>query len=96
MKAYKAEYGMLPDSAFAALGYDTVNLLANALTMAQSDNSDSIISAVLQTRSFPAVTRKIGYENGSRIPLKSVTVVKIENGVRSAAAVITPQKVPAP
>lgn len=42
MKAYKAEYGMLPDSAFAALGYDTVNLLANALTMAQSDNSDSI------------------------------------------------------
>ena len=26
------------------------------------------------------MTRKIGYENGSRIPLKSVTVVKIENG----------------
>ena len=42
------------------------------------------------------MTRKIGYENGSRIPLKSVTVVKIENGVRSAAAAITPQKVPAP
>ena len=34
--AYKAKFGVAPPNAFAPLGYDTVNLLANAIERAKS------------------------------------------------------------
>ena len=35
-KAYKAAYGTEPENAFAALGYDTVGLVADAIKRAKS------------------------------------------------------------
>jgi branched-chain amino acid transport system substrate-binding protein len=96
ISAYKAEYNRLPENAFAALGYDTVKILADALSRARPDSPESVVPALLEIRNFPAVTGDISYENNSRIPRKSVTVVIIDNGRPTLAATVTPQKAPAP
>jgi len=94
--AYKKEYNRMPENAFAALGYDAVNILADALKRAGPDNREKIIPALLEIKDFPVVTGDISYENGSRIPRKSVSIVKIGDGHPTLAAVVIPEKSPSP
>jgi branched-chain amino acid transport system substrate-binding protein len=96
INAYKAEYNRLPENAFAALGYDTIYILADALRRSSLDNPESVVQALFEIRNFPAVTGDISYEGNNRIPRKSVTVVAVNNGRLTLAAVVTPQKAPDP
>ena len=50
MKAYEAEYKTPPENAFAGLGYDTVKLLADAITRAGSADPKAIREAVAGTK----------------------------------------------
>ena len=85
-----------PDTAFAALGYDAVMLIANAIERAGSAKQKAIPEALEATDDFPAVTGSISFGPGEHIPDKDVTVVKIVGTTPTLAAVIRPQKVPAP
>jgi len=96
MAAYQAEYKAPPENAFAALGYDTVRLLADAITRAGSSDPQAIRTALAQTKDLPGVTGTITFQPGSRIPQKSVAVARVKDGKLTPAAEVMPQKVPAP
>jgi len=88
--AYEAAYGQRPENAFAALGYDMMNLLADAIERAGSDDPAAIRDALAATQGFEAVTGIISYPEGQRKPEKSVTIIQVQNGVYSFAAEVEP------
>ena len=94
--AYKKEYGHDPESAFAALGYDAIYLMADAIKRAGSASSKAIRDALAVTKGFDGVTGSVSYQPGQRIPQKTVTIVAIKNGKYTLGAQVVPAKVPAP
>ena len=90
VKAYEAEYGNPPENAFAALGYDTMNLIAAAIEKAGEASPGAIRDALAETKDFAAVTGTITYEGDSRKPTKSVTIIKVQDGVSSFVSEVTP------
>ena len=94
--AYKKEYGHDPESAFAALGYDAVYLMVNAIKKAGSTDPKAIRTALASTKGFEGVTGSVTYQPGQRIPQKTVTLVAIKNGAYTLGAQVVPAKVPAP
>ncbi len=90
VKAYEAEYGRPPENAFAALGYDAMKLIADAIQRAGSAEPTAIRDALAATKDFPAVTGTITYPEGQRKPIKAVTIIQVQKGVYSFAAEITP------
>jgi branched-chain amino acid transport system substrate-binding protein len=93
---YQAEYGAPPDSAFAALGYDAVMLVASAIEHAGSAKQKEIPEALEATDGFPGVTGLISFAPGEHIPRKDVTILKVDRGKLTLADVLQPQKVPPP
>ncbi len=93
---YRAEYGVAPETAFAALGYDAVMLVADAIERTGSAKRKLIPAALEATDRFPAVTGAISFGPGLRIPEKEVTIVKADAGQLTLAAVLQPQQVPEP
>lgn len=87
--------GSAPD-AFAALGYDTMRLLAAAITRAKSADPASVLKAMAGIDRFEGVTGVIGYASGSRIPRKSVSILRVERGQLSLARQMMPAVVPPP
>lgn len=81
VNAYNDAYGRAPENAFAALGYDAMYLIADALSRA-TDVTDpvAIRDAIAETSGLEVVTGVITYENGSHVPNKSVTINKVEGG----------------
>jgi len=94
--AYKDEYGYNPENAFAALGYDTVYLVADAIERAGSADPRDIRIAIQETEDFHGITGNISYPNGAHVPLKDVTIVAIKDGKFALGAVLPPEKVAAP
>jgi branched-chain amino acid transport system substrate-binding protein len=94
--AYKTEYGNDPENAFAALGYDTVYLLADAIKRAGGTDSAAVKAALEATKDFPGITGKITFAPGSHVPQKGVTIIDIEAGKLTLAGEVVPVKVPAP
>ena len=78
--AYQAKYGHDPDNAFAALGFDAVNLIAEAISRAKSTDPKKIAEALAGTRDFHGVTGKISYTRTSRVPRKPVAIMGILDG----------------
>ena len=68
VESYKAEYGTDPENAFAALGYDTMYLIADAIKRAGNADPKAIRDALAATQNFEAVTGTISYEPGKRVP----------------------------
>jgi branched-chain amino acid transport system substrate-binding protein len=96
MTDYKTEYGHDPENAFAALGYDTVYLMADAVKRAGSTDSAAVKSAIEATKDFPGITGKITFSADSHVPQKGVTVISVKGGKFTLGAEVVPQKVPAP
>jgi len=94
--AYKARFGTPPESSFAGLGYDAINLLAAAIELAGSAQQKVIRGALEATQDFPGVTGTISFAPGVHIPEKQVTIVRIRDGAPTLAAILTPQAVPSP
>jgi len=89
VRAYREEYGHPPENAFAALGYDALRLLVEAIDRAGPDDPQPIIEALQNTTEFAGVTGDISYQNGSRTPNKGVTMVSLNDGVIENSAVVT-------
>ncbi len=94
--AYKAEYGNDPENAFAALGYDTVYLMADAIKRAGGTDSAAIKTALEATKDFKGITGSITFSPGVHVPQKGVTVIDIEGGKLTLGGEVVPEKVPAP
>jgi branched-chain amino acid transport system substrate-binding protein len=75
VKAFQAKYGTLPNS-FAALGYDALYLVRDALAKAGSANDSAAIRAALNSTSGDYVTGSISFD-ARRNPIKSAVVLEI-------------------
>lgn len=91
VKAYQAAYNKAPENAFAALGYDTMYLLADAIKRAKSADSKTVREALASTDGFAGVTGKISYKDGSRVPTKSVTVLTVKDNKFAFTKEVLPQ-----
>jgi branched-chain amino acid transport system substrate-binding protein len=94
--AYKAEYGHDPENAFAALGYDTVYLLADAVKRANGTDSAAVKKALEETKDFKGITGAITFGADVHVPQKGVTIIDVEGGKFTLGAEVVPEKVPAP
>jgi branched-chain amino acid transport system substrate-binding protein len=95
-KAYTSKYGHAPENAFAALGYDSVYLVVDAIKRAGSDDPAAIRKALGETKGFQGITGQINLDAASRIPQKGVTVISIQDAKYTLGAEQVPQQVPAP
>jgi branched-chain amino acid transport system substrate-binding protein len=93
---YATEYGAAPQDAFSALGYDSVRLVADAITRAKSDDPEAIRAALATTDGFKGATGVISFPNGSQIPQKSVAEIGVKDGALMLAAEEVPEYIPAP
>src|SRR5262249_39420496 len=93
---YEARFGTPPESSFAGLGYDAVNLVAAAIERAGSAKQKAIPGALEATRAFPVVAGTISFAPCLQIPKKDVTIVRIKDRALTLAAILTPKEVPAP
>jgi branched-chain amino acid transport system substrate-binding protein len=96
ISAYNTEYGHDPENAFAALGYDTVYLLVDAIKRAGSMEPAKLKAAIEGTKSFAGITGAITFSADAHVPQKGVTIIDVENEVFTLAAEVVPEKVPAP
>jgi branched-chain amino acid transport system substrate-binding protein len=94
--AYNKEYGHDPENAFAALGYDSVYLLVDAIKRAGSTDAQAIKKALEATKGFAGITGSITFSADSHVPQKGVTLIDIKNNKFTLGAEVVPEKVPAP
>lgn len=80
IKDYNDEYGRDPENAFAALGYDAVALIADAIERAGSAENEALCKALDATREFQGVTGKIAYTRPSGVPAKAVSIISVHDG----------------
>jgi branched-chain amino acid transport system substrate-binding protein len=74
---YKGRYNILPD-ALAALGYDSMKVLADAIKRAGSTENAKLRDAIAQTQKFPGVTGQITIDT-ERNAVKPAVVLKLQN-----------------
>jgi len=86
---YKAEYGKDP-SGFAAMGYDTLNLIANAIGRATDLTGVGVKDALVATKDFPAVTGTLSIDPATHNPIKDIVVVGLKDGQQATSERIHP------
>lgn len=94
--AYRQKWGVTPENAFAALGYDALRLVANAIQQAGTTEGKGLERALEETRDYSAVTGTISYGPGIHVPEKPVAVLRLEEGVFRLVEEILPANVPKP
>ncbi len=90
--AYRAAYGVDPESAFAALGYDAVMLVADAYRREGRGDARTLAKALRGTRHFEGVTGKIDYSRKSGVPRKAVSIIGVHGGAYTVEEVWRPGK----
>jgi branched-chain amino acid transport system substrate-binding protein len=95
-QAYHKAYGGNAPDAFAALSYDAVNLLAEAIRRAKTSSPDAVRQALAGIDGFRGVTGTISFAGGRRVPRKSVTLIEVKNGQRNFVRAFVPEVVPRP
>ena len=76
--AYRARYNAIPD-AIAALGYDAMKVLADAIKRAAATDGQKLRDAIAQTANFQGVTGTISI-NQERNAVKPATVFELQSG----------------
>jgi branched-chain amino acid transport system substrate-binding protein len=95
-KDYKAAYGMDPENAFAALGYDTLGLIADAIGRAGSTDPAKIRDAIAATDGFAGITGSITFPKDVRVPAKTVTMIGVKDEKLFLAGEVKPTYIAAP
>jgi branched-chain amino acid transport system substrate-binding protein len=76
VRDYKLRYGNLTPDAHAALGYDTMRVLADAIQRAGSTEGPKLRNALAQTKNFSGVTGLITI-NDERNAIKPAVILKL-------------------
>jgi len=79
MSDYVARFGQEPDDV-AALTYDSFQLLTKAIEIAGKLDRTAIRDAFYRIQGYHGVTGVIQFQPGSGDPVKSVVILKIQNG----------------
>ena len=82
--------------ALAALGGDTILVIAAAVQAAGSTDPKAIGDALAELKDVPVVTGTITYAGTNGIPSKTVTIVEVENGEFVYKASFVPSFIPEP
>jgi branched-chain amino acid transport system substrate-binding protein len=90
--AYQARYNIPPD-ALAALGYDSMKVLADAIKRAGTTENVKLRDAIAQTSGFPGVTGMISIDK-DRNAVKPAVVLKLENSKFVYETTISPEGAP--
>jgi branched-chain amino acid transport system substrate-binding protein len=90
--AYEKEYGRPPENAFAALGFDAVGLIADAIGRAGSTDGPALRDALAATQGFKAVTGEITYSRPSGVPMKGVSIISVHDGAYKVEEVWMPEQ----
>ncbi len=85
---YRTKYGETPD-ALAALGFDSANILFDAIRRANSAESVKIRDAIAQTVDYPGVTGKITLD-ANRNAVKPAVVLRVRDSKLEYVETITP------
>ncbi len=90
VKKYKEDFGAVPDG-LAALGYDAMVILADAMKRAPSLGGKDLAKAISETKDFSAVTGIITIDE-HRNPRKPAVVVMMKGGQPTYVTTIEPPK----
>jgi len=91
VQKYKERYGQTPDS-LAALGYDAMKTLADAMKRASKLDGPSLRDAIAQTKGLVGVTGTINIGPDRNAMGKSLVIEEIKNGQLTLKATIDPAK----
>ncbi len=96
--AYTAEYGVAPDSVFAATGYDLIKVVEAGVIAANSTDPAKVRDAIDNLENVQGATGTISYKGQNRIPLKTVYLITVKNGAFELLDTIMPSgaDIPAP
>ena len=86
---YEGRFKMLPD-ALAALGYDSMKVLADAIKRAGGTDSAKLRDAIAQTKDFPGVTGTITIDK-DRNAVKPAVVLKLQDSKFVYETTISPE-----
>ncbi len=92
VSAYKQANGHPPENAFAALGYDAMGLLVDAIDRAGTTEKGPLKEALRKTENFQGVTGAISYSRKSGVPIKPVAIVEVKKGKFILRDTWTPKK----
>ena len=90
VSSYQAEYGISPENAFSALGYDAVRLLSEAINRSGSTDPQAILQALKNISGFKGVTGEISYREHGRMPDKDVTMIFLHDEEITAWEIVRP------
>lgn len=90
-RSFHEAYETEPD-AFAALSYDAVELLADAINRAGTLDGERVAQALSETRNFDGITGRISIDENHNA-VKNVIVEKIENMRFKTVGEITPREI---
>jgi len=76
---YTAKYGMAPDDV-AALTYDSMGLITEAIKLAGNDDRQAIRDALAEIPEYEGVTGTMKFQPGSGDPVKSAVILQIKDG----------------
>lgn len=88
IKKYSAKFGSVPDS-LAALGYDSANMLVEAMKRADDLSGPKLRDAIAQTKDFQGVAGTITLD-AKRNPVKPAVVLKVDGGKFKYVATVAP------
>ena len=94
---WQAKYGEPPDTAFVATGWDTVNILAQAMESAGSTDGAAVAKA-MEDLQFDLLTGKLDWSDaaGGHEPNKETVVVEITQGSTKFLGWFLPEYLPKP
>jgi branched-chain amino acid transport system substrate-binding protein len=79
IQSYNTAYGNIPDDV-AALTYDSVGLLRQALSVAGKLDRQALRDALSKVSGYDGVTGKMQFKEGSGDPIKSAVILQIKEG----------------
>ena len=86
-KRYEKEYGK-PPGAMAALGYDVLFVLADAVKRCKDPkNAKELAKAIRETKGVVCITGTIDLTTPDRTPIKDAVIVKVEGGLKFHALI---------
>jgi len=92
LTSYQKAYKVIPTSSFAALGYDTIKLIAKAIKDANAVDVAKVRAALLNIHDYDGITGTFNFSSNSPIPEKTVSIVQISNGKKSLVEELQPKK----
>lgn len=89
-KRYKEATGSEAESAYEANGYEIGLILDAAVRAAGSTDSKAIRDAIANLKDLPGISGTITYAGTDRMPLRSVSLIRYQDGARTFIKAETP------